>query len=666
MTQHDQSMANLDEIYFEPTFKFLICKRHGSGVHPTKQAVKRHLRSEDHRCGGETLKQAILALSKLSLRSLKDTLEATPAVEIQPISPPIRHLKVWNGWNCTACRGYFLSTSLELLQRHAASQHGRRRGEQPLWEACKLQTFFSETRDRRYFQVASVHDFAATIIGDDHVHGEDECECHKDIQTCSCADLENNTLVTRSRVSVSNSSTISIRTSKTDSPTMGTVYFPVEQDFPFESLRRSSSPVRSLELQHPLIEYAAKYVRLPVHRLDNLLKSEAFLSAAYPVFDSGHVDSALNMRAVFPQSQEEPVFINALLYATVQLLNRGKTTMEGLSLQAKTLKLLQEKLTSPNQTLPPPVVGAIMILKATAYKTGDRSGHIAHTAGLINALEISAGNGTVLTQAARRATFWLNLSAALVMDCKRAEHIQFPQLAIRQCENLPDRRREPPTGFARHKAALPAGLLECIVDTVELQSFLQLETRSLSSRNTTHDPVDPLQASIESQLAALAHACMDIGVVAEAVRLGVFMCSYCIWMETWNDSLIQCKLAAKLLEILESTALFGPEYSNSIWLQHMDLLLWLLLIGSSVVELDKGQVENLRQRQNSLIDSIISDFRFLSTSHALDLKRDLQYALNDFIYKDGWLQRRWFIKDWFKLEFFINTSDNETTVESSD
>src|SRR5690349_21596669 len=73
------NMANMEEIYFEPTFKFLICKRHGSGVHPTKQAVKRHLRNEDHRCGGETLKQAVSALSTLPLRSLKDTLEATPA-----------------------------------------------------------------------------------------------------------------------------------------------------------------------------------------------------------------------------------------------------------------------------------------------------------------------------------------------------------------------------------------------------------------------------------------------------------------------------------------------------------------------------------------------------------------------------------------------------------
>jgi hypothetical protein len=90
----------------------------------------------------------------------------------------------------------------------------------------------------------------------------------------------------------------------------------------------------------------------------------------------------------------------------------------------------------------------------------------------------------------------------------------------------------------------------------------------------------------------------------------------------------------------------------------MDLLLWLLLVGSSVVELDRGQVEGLRLRQCSLIDSILSAHRFPGDFCAMDLKRDLQVALHDFIYKDGWLQKRFSIKDWFKLEFFINTSDN--------
>jgi hypothetical protein len=600
-------MANLEEIFFEPTFKLLICKRHGSGVHPTKEAVKRHLRGEGHRCGGERLQQAVLALSKLPLPSLKAVLDATPAVDKQPVVPPIRHLRVWPGWSCTPCEGRFLSTSLELMQRHAASQHGRRRGQQPLWEACKLQTCFSETKDRRYFRVASV---------------------------------------------------LGVRTKDSVSTTISTTDFSALQDSRFELLRRSSSPVQSITLQHPFMQYAAKYVPLPVHRLDNLLKSEAFLSAAHPVFDSSHIDSALNMGAVFPQSQEEPVFVNALLYATVQLLNRGNPTIEGLSLQARTLRLLQEKLTSLSQTFSPPVVGAIMILKATAYKTGDRPGHIAHTAGLANALEISAGNSAILTPAARRATFWLNLSAALVMDCKRAENVEFPKKVVWQRENLADRAKDPPIGFARHRASLPDGLLGCIVDTVELQSFIRLEAMALSSRHTTHDQFDPMQTSIESRLASMAHACMDIGVVAEAVRLGVFMCYYCIWMETWNDSLIPCMLAAKLLDVLEPTALFGPQHPSNIWLQHMDLLLWLLLVGSSVVELDRGQVEGLRLRQSSLIDSILSAHRFPGDFCAMDLKRDLQVALHDFIYKDGWLQKRCFIKDWFKLEYFINTSDN--------
>ena len=649
-------MANVD-ICFEPTFKLLICKRHGGGVHPTKAAVRRHLRGEGHRCGGETLRQAVSALSKLPLCSLEAVLDATPAVDTQPVAPPIRHLRVWHGWSCTVCEGRFLSTSLELLQRHAASQHGRRRGQQPLWESCKLQTFFSETKDRRYFRVASVPGAIAGTSDEDHACEDEECGCDQSNQICRCDDLEKEAEGGRPSISGSTSPTISLRPKDRGLTMTRTTGLPRSQDFHFDLLTRSSDPIQSITLQHPFMQYAAKYVRLPAPRIDDILKSEAFLSAAHPVFDSSHIDSALSMRAVFPQSQEEPVFVNALLYATVQLLNRGNPTVEGLALQARTLRLLQEKLTFPSKKLSPPVVGAIMILKATAYKTGDRPGHVAHTAGLTNALDISSGNGTVLTPAARRATFWLNLSAALVMDCKRAENVVFPQKVASRCDNLSDRLNEPPIGFARHRASLPDGLLECIVDTVELQSFLRSETMALSSGHTPQDGADPMQALIESRLSSLAHACMDIGVVAEAVRLGVFMCCYCIWMETWNDSLVPCKLAAKLLDILEDTALFSPQQPNSIWLQHMDLLLWLLLVGSTVVELDRGQVDGLRLRQSNLIDSVLSATRFLGDFCAIDLKRDLQFALHDFIYKDGWLQKRFFIKDWFKLEFSINTSD---------
>lgn len=140
-------MADVQGIYFEPTFKFLVCKLHGNGVHPAKEAIIRHLRGEGHRCRGEILRQAVLTLVSLPLNSLEVVLSAQPPLDVQPITPPLLHLRVLCGWSCTPCLGQFLTTSLELVQRHAAFQHGRRRGEQPLWEACELQTIFCETKD---------------------------------------------------------------------------------------------------------------------------------------------------------------------------------------------------------------------------------------------------------------------------------------------------------------------------------------------------------------------------------------------------------------------------------------------------------------------------------------------------------------------------------------
>ena len=70
------------------------------------------------------------------------------------------------------------------------------------------------------------------------------------------------------------------------------------------------------------MHYAEKCVRLPVSRIDNLLKSDAFRIASAPLFDGSHVDTILDMRAVFPQSEAEPIFLNALPSQRSSILDR--------------------------------------------------------------------------------------------------------------------------------------------------------------------------------------------------------------------------------------------------------------------------------------------------------------------------------------------------------
>ena len=647
-------MADIQDIYFEPTFGLLVCKIHGSGVHPTEEAIRRHLRGDDHHCRGKSLRQAIETLTSLPLSSLEAMRIAQPAVDTQPITPPLPQLRVLHGWSCMPCAGHFLTTSLELVQRHASTKHGRRRGEQPLWKACKLQTFFSETKDRRYFRVACVPP-AVTESNEEETGEDDEIDDLQEVKarrkkvdqreefagrTGSCSNpLISNALVKRSVPAAANAT--NPWRSRTSSRS--------------QRLRVLSSPARPLLSWHPFTPFAAKYVSLPVARLDGLFKSDAFRTASEPLFDTSHADSPLNLHAVFPHSEEDPTFMNALLYSTIQITNRGKSTIEGLSLQGRTFALLKEKLSSPVLTLSPSDVGAIMILKTTAYKTYDLDAHDTHTKGLTKAVEACSRCEDSLTPAAKRATFWLDLFAALLIGSKRCmSHLDLPEKVDWRRERCPEMAQLLPIGFVRHSHALPCELLECVPDIVELQGLLRMRAVAHSPHYAIYHRLENMQASIESRLELQGQSCKQLGVVTEAVRLALFMCCYCSWIEIWNDSLIPCRLAEKLINLLEPTPLFSTRQSDSVWLQHMDILLWLLLTTASVVKMDQGHVEGLKSRQRRLCMSARTS---LKDCVVPDLKHLLQSALQDFIYCNGWLTQRCSIKEWSDLEKTINASD---------
>jgi hypothetical protein len=100
-------MADVQGICFEPTFKLLVFKRDGNGVHPTKDAIKRHLRGQGHRCGGEKLRQAISTLTSLPLNPLAAVPNTQPAIDVQLLTPPLLHLRVLQGWSRTPCTRQF-------------------------------------------------------------------------------------------------------------------------------------------------------------------------------------------------------------------------------------------------------------------------------------------------------------------------------------------------------------------------------------------------------------------------------------------------------------------------------------------------------------------------------------------------------------------------------
>lgn len=156
-------MTDIESLCFEPRFGLLICKAHGTGVHPEPSAIERHLRGKLHHCKRKKLKQAVATLSELPLKSRAALLNAHPATKAQPIRA-IPHLNIYNGWSCRLCHGEHLTTSREVRDRHVSRAHCVRPSSHqdaaPLWDICTMQTFFSMTGDVRYFRVVSAQDHA--------------------------------------------------------------------------------------------------------------------------------------------------------------------------------------------------------------------------------------------------------------------------------------------------------------------------------------------------------------------------------------------------------------------------------------------------------------------------------------------------------------------------
>ncbi|KAK1241038.1 LOW QUALITY PROTEIN: hypothetical protein MKX08_001012 [Trichoderma sp. CBMAI-0020] len=420
--------------------------------------------------------------------------------------------------------------------------------------------------------------------------------------------------------------------------------------------KRKLIVARSITVNHPLTYIAGRHVRLPVSRLDFLFKSEAFRYASNPAFDASHVDAALSMAAVFPLCEDEPLFLNALVFSIIETMNKGTPKMEGLSIQARIVQLMNKQLTSWPETISPGVIGAIMLLKSTAYRTRNIAAHNVHTRGLSEILKLLRNKGDRLTPAILRAIFWLDLNAAIVVGCKRQmSHLDLSQKISWQREERLQFWHLLPVGFARHSHALPNDLLACIVDIVELQATLFARNLPQAPQTSKFHKLDAMQASIESRLAFQAQECRKHGVVAEGIRLAVFMCCYCSWTETWNDRLIPCRLAEMLLDLLEPTILPYPQQLTTTWLPHIDILLWLLLVGSNVVMSERGDQHGLKPRQSCLISSVTSSFDTLCDFDGMNIGQRLQDGLTDFIYADFWLRQRLYIKEWLELELLFST-----------
>lgn len=432
------------------------------------------------------------------------------------------------------------------------------------------------------------------------------------------------------------------------------------------SARANGQPkVTTLPLHyHPFTSIAAEHVDLPVHRLDQLFKSEAFRHAAEPLFDTSHVDSSMNISSVFPTCFQSRAFFNALVYSVIQAFNCGKTTLEQLKQRSSTIAALQDAFLSTKSTLTTAsTVGAIMILRGTAYKWEDAQTHALHARGLATVLQTTEPH---LTAHARRALFWQDLFASILISTPRhLSHASLPEH-----NNTTHHSRAPttyintfPRGFLRHRAILPDTLLACIHELTELQSAARTCTATGPAK---HAVLEPLQARIESRLAFQATSCAHYGLVASATRLAVFIVTYTSYMTTWDFSLIPGRLAEQLVGLLEPSLVLVDVDADvdgrhdRVWRERWDVLLWLLLVGASAAYSDGGVIEDLRGRYARALGAygelvVMGDGTDAGQEEeagqtTVALSGLLRSALGEFALAAGWKERRFSLYGWAELE----------------
>ena len=572
-------MESDQALIYDPNLQLLICKVHGYGVQPYLSAITRHLRGRGHKLRGRALRLALSVAKQLSLLPLDTLLGSAPSNVGHLIIQPIAHLKVLDGWACLTCGGRYLTTSIELMQRHAKAIHNYKRGECQTWEPCTLQTLFSETKVRRYFRVI--------------------------------ADFEQNHELS-SRVEE-----ISPRIATSE-----TQYEPRKCGVVSDNPTGLQNP---LTVTHPLSQIAKKHIPwLPTAFLDCLFRSDSFRFASEPLFDPNHADARFNMQTVFAHCDDDPLFYHALAYSMVKFARHGRATVEVYKLRTASVMLLNQRLSSLVSACTSAVVGAIMILKTTAYKFDDHAAHAVHAHGLH--IILKRCEQSLLTGALRRGLFWQDLFASAFLDCERQvdttilfDHVTWARQLdpARAYENLP-------AGFHRCRDVLPIGLLDCVADVVELNSLLP--TASQLPYHIKYEELDRRQASLEDRLMRQATGCRQSGFVAEACRLGVFFYCYCAWTEVWNDRFILGKLAEKLLDVLETS--LADDNVAITWYPHLDLFCWLLFSICRAVELARHDTRDLDSRLRQLIKAAKQTVRPIQMQTK---QRDFQRGSRDFL-----------------------------------
>jgi hypothetical protein len=135
---------NLGMFSFDPIHKVVVCHLCSSCIVPGLRSQERHLRAKPHRLTGDTLKTTVQLLDSYDLRTVEELREHRPRTRDE--CRPIEHLASYDGFYCLQPECDFSTRHHLRIREHVSAVHtikAKEHEKSPLWQECKLQTYFT-------------------------------------------------------------------------------------------------------------------------------------------------------------------------------------------------------------------------------------------------------------------------------------------------------------------------------------------------------------------------------------------------------------------------------------------------------------------------------------------------------------------------------------------
>ena len=342
------------------------------------------------------------------------------------------------------------------------------------------------------------------------------------------------------------------------------------------------------------------------------------------------------------------------------MINHGTPTPESLELQKKALRGLRRKMLTSFESLSPADIGSVLILQGVAYRWNDIEAYEIHTQALLHIrkpwqmqMPMPTEEASCWTQLIMRAMFWQDLTAALVIGSKRHADACFsiPRPRWRRATS-PTPFPSPPAGFKANADIIPAQLLHCIEDIIEMQELTSLPLLKVDADAFA---IDNMQASIESRLAWDTADCAPLTPISDCVRLATLITCFLAFNKTWANSLVPSLLSDMLLKR------FAGCITDQAWegRRRRPLQVWCALAGSFVTTLPYHAVERLGERWSEtllVLATVCGQGRSRTAETEGGGVDYMHEALTKFVYCDGWVLERRRIKGWRQLESSLSES----------